>query len=176
MSKKIIRIIAVLSVPALLLATLTSCLGKDQIKAIDLIDALCQAEKPLPAGQIYSRTEDSRADGLLSDELLAVTYGKGSLPPAFDAVRDAACFLSYTSPCEFAVFLCRSRDAAQELSKVCLRRLDSLRIRYAEDSFFSTETAAPYLENAQVWVRGNWVILCISSDPDSSFRSCKKLI
>lgn len=147
---------------------LTACHTKEQAAPADAVAAMCAAEKPLPSGRVYSLSATKDSDEYLSDTLLATTFGNGSLPPAMDGVSDAACFFSYTQPCEFAVFLCKSTDSTDAVAKMCLQRLDTLKHERANE--------ASYLENACVTVRGRWVVLCISSDTDAALRAFRRVV
>ena len=144
------------------------CSGK-QASPAEALDAICATEKPLPAGKVYLRSAPTDSGSHLSDALIATVYGNGILPPALDGVRDAACFFSYTQPCELAVFLCKSNNSTDAVAKMCLRRIDSLKAQWANN-----DSALPYLENACVTVRGRWVILCVSSDPSAALRAFRR--
>lgn len=128
-----------------------------------LVQAMMQAEKPLPAGRLYVLSAPAGDSQAPTEELLAATFGNGAPPQELARVTDAAFFLSYTQPCEFAVFLCDSRAATDEVARMCLRRVDAvLRERGTVDEQTSSHA---------VTVRGRWVILCLSSDPDAALRA-----
>lgn len=148
-----------------------SCAWQKNVTPAEVIDAMCAAEKPLPAGRIYLRSAPTDTTRHLSDPLLATTFGNGSPPPELDKISDAACFFSYTQPCELAVFLCKSADGTDAVAKMCLRRLDMLKAQHAQDS-----TNSHYFENACVVVRGRWVILCVSSDPSAVLRAFRRAV
>ena len=155
----------------LTLALLLGGCGGAQVSPAEVLDAMCATQKPLPAGKILIRSLPQENDRHLSDTLLAVTFGNGSLPPALDGVRDAACFFSYTQPCELAVFLCNSNNAAQNVAKMCLRRLDLLKVQYAHDA-----ANQDCFENAAVVVRGKWVVLCVAPDPSAALRAFRRAV
>ena len=153
---------------------LSACIRTDTVSPHQVLEALCQAETPLPAGRIYVLSAPQDSTRHPSDNLLAATFGNGCLPPEMDQVADAAFFLSYTHPCELAVFHCKTADGTDQVAEMCLRRLDSIK-QYRTNS--STEEAyAAYLENACVTVRGKWVILLVSSDPATALRTFKRCV
>jgi len=138
-----------------------------------LLVAMQEAEKPLPPGRVYLRSAAVEDGTYLSDELLTALFGNGTFPPAMDGVCDAACFFSYTHPCELAVFLCKSLSATKAVSQMCLRRLDTLR-QYRSYEGLSDAQVNAYLDAATVTVRGCYVILCVSSDPDAALRALRR--
>ena len=109
---------------------------------------------------------------MLTDELLAVTFGNGHLPPELDEVVDAAVYLSYTHPVELAVFRCKSTDGTDAVAAMCLRRLDYLRHHRINQS----DELHAYLDRARVTVCGKWVILTVSSDPDAAIRAVRRTL
>lgn len=133
-----------------------------------VLDALCAAEVPLPAGRVYllggAQANAHHADG----ELLAALFGGGILPGELGEVEDAAFYLSFSHPCEFSVFLCKSADGTDAVAKMCLRRLDFLR------SYRGEGDGKIYAENASVTVRGRWVLLCVSNDSEGALRAFRQ--
>ena len=151
---------------------LSSCATGQVPSVQEAIGALCASEHPLPAGRLYLRhiSNDPKAH-TLSDRLLAELFGAGTLPPETDLLQDAALYLSYAEPIEYTVFLCKSRNDTLALVRLCQKRLDHLRQPYS-----SSDSEMPAsLQHATVSVRGRWVILCISSDPDTAIRAFRRL-
>ena len=160
-SKSLQRLLALL----LILLSLGGCAASPATPE-SLVQAMMQAEKPLPAGRLYVLSAPSDNAKTPTEELLAVTFGNGTLPPELSQVTDAAFFLSYTQPCEFAVFLCTNRAATEAVARMCLRRVDTVLRAQGE---VDQEIAAH-----AVTVRGRWVILCLSSDPQSALRAFRQ--
>ena len=149
----------------------SSCTERSVPSALEAITALCEANPSLPTGRFYWRhTSAPSAAHELSDRLLADLFGAGVLPPEIDHVQDAAVYLAFTEQEEYAVFLCKSRDDTASLSLLCQRRIDRLRRPYATE-----QAMPPSLQNASVTVRGRWVILCVTPDPDAAIRSLRRL-
>lgn len=140
----------------------------------ELLLAMQAAEAPLPSGKLYLRSAPEGDPSHLSDPLLAALFGNGALPPAMDGVEDAACFFSYTHPCEFSVFLCKTLSSTSAVSQMCLRRLDAIRQHRSYDGL-DDAAVSDYLDRASVTVRGRYVILCVSSDPDAAFRAIRRI-
>ena len=149
----------------------SACSASSTASPTALLEAMCAAECPLPAGRIYVRSAPQDSDSHLGDELLAMTFGNGALPPEIDEVTDAAIFLSYTNPCELAVFRCKTADGTDAVAAMCLRRLDFLKTHRIDQN---SETDA-YLCSARVTVWGKWVIFTVSSDPDAALRALKRV-
>ena len=134
--------------------------------------AMQKAEKPSPAGRLYVLRAPKDGKEHPSDSLLAAMFGSrdAALPAAFDHVEDAAFFLSYSGACEWAVFRCDSADGTREVSRMCLRRLDQLRLYRTGDEDVAM------LQKARVVIRGDLVILVVSSDPDGALRALRRTL
>lgn len=166
------RLTALLLIFCLLtVCTLPSC-TPTHATARELLEAMRNVEKPLPAGRSYVRLAPQDGEYALTDELLAVTFGNGHLPPEMDEVIDAAVYLSFTRPAELAVFRCKSTDGTDAVAAMCLRRLDYLR-NHRTDPDNDLHT---YLDRARVTVCGRWVILTVSSDPDAAIRAARRAL
>ena len=163
------RLCALLCLLALLLS---GCSGHQAVTPHDAVRAMCHAEVPLPCGKIYVRSAPKDSAEHLSDRLLTAILGNGCLPPEIDLTEDIALFFSYTHPCELAVFLCKNADGTDAVAQLCLRRLDVLRAYWDQRG---SEFAA-YTDRAIVTVRGRWVILCVSSDPDAALRALRRTL
>ncbi len=166
------RSIALLLIFCLLNACVLSSCAHTHATARELLEAMRNAEKPLPAGRSYVRCAPQDGEEALTDELLAVIFGNGHLPPQMDEVVDAAVYLSFTHPAELAVFRCKSTDGTDAVAAMCLRRLDYLKHHRIN---LSAE-AQTYLDRARVTVCGRWVILTVSSDPDAAIRAVRRAL
>ena len=149
----------------------SSCSPKETLTAHEAITALCGASSALPSGRLYLRDYDvASSSHQLTDPLLSDLFGAGKLPPEMDLVQDAALYLAYAEPFEYAVFCCKSRDDTSRVALLCQQRIDRLRHPYA------TVADMPLsLQNAVVSVRGRWVVLCMSPDPDTAIRAFRRL-
>ena len=164
-----IRLCALFCLLALLLS---GCGGHRSVTPRDAVMAMCRAEVPLPCGKVYVRSAPQDSAEHLSDRLLTAILGNGSLPPEIDLAEDIALFFSYTHPCEFAAFLCKNADGTDAVAQLCLRRLDVLRAYWDQRG----SKFAAYTDRATVTVRGRWVILCVSSDPDAAMRALRRTL
>ena len=156
----------------ILLCFSASC-AEAQASPRTVLAAMCRAEVPLPAGQIYVRLAPQDGEAYLSDELLSVIFGNGSLPPEIELIADAALYLSFTQQSEMAVFRCKSTDGTDAIAAMCLRRLDSLK-SYWTDEETGDGGIAP--GSARVTVYGRWVILTLCKDPDAVLRAARRTI
>jgi hypothetical protein len=151
---------------------LTSCTAPSNTAPADLLEAMCRSQASLPVGKCYVRSAPQDSDRRLTDELLAVTFGNGFLPPEIDEVSDAAVFFSYVHHTELAVFRCKTTDGTDAIAAMCLRRLDFLRNHRTDQG----SEADAYLESACVTVWGRWVIFTVSSDPDAALRAARRAL
>ncbi|MBQ8432931.1 MAG: hypothetical protein IJX28_08625 [Clostridia bacterium] len=134
------------------------------------MEALCQSQASLPAGQIYVLSAPTDDAAHPSDTLLSALFGNGRMPIALDLVEDAAFFLSYASPCELAVFYCKTADGTEDVAKMCLQRLDTLKHYWTDDA------SVALLERAGVTVRGTLVLLYVCNDPDAALRAFRRTL
>ena len=145
---------------ALALLSLCSSCATAQLSPQERLLAMLREETKIPAGRIYLRSAPTDDAAHLSNALLAQLFGNGALPPAVEGIVDAACYLSYSHPCELGVFLCRSAVSAQEVASMCLCRIDFLKAHPTYEGLDPAAVAA-CLENASVTLRGSCVILRI---------------
>lgn len=153
-----------------LLLLLSSGCGAVSPEAEALVCAMMEEERPLPAGRLYVLSAPQDASGHPNASLLSALFGNGTYPSALDAVEDGAFYLSFSSPCEFAVFLCKSTNGTEEVAAMCLARLAYLK-RYWED-----RGQAITSDRGTVTVKGRWVILCLSSDTDAALRAFRRAL
>ena len=155
----------------LLISLLSSC--SDARKApscLSVLDAMMSAEIGLPAGRIYSLSED-KDDGYLSDSLIKSLYGNGSMPAIAKTWIDCAVFISTLGhPCELAVAYCPDRNAAEDTARLFSSRLKSVRALKSDENYSNM------LDNAQIAICGNFVLMIISSDSDNALKIAKRLI
>ena len=155
----------------LLLFPLSSCAASSTPDCREILTAMTDAEIGLPAGKTYSLRAKKGDDEYLSEHLLNSLYGDGERPVMADGWIDIAIFLSLSDhPCEFAVFLCDSKDTATDTARMLCRRLDAIRTTKSEGEY------ARLTENATVTVIGNYALLIISSDTENAIKSASKII
>ena len=123
-----------------------------------LVLRLCEVEASLPVGTLYTYQFTDSVGEEISDAHVQSLFGRGCLPPELDEAMCGAFYLSPTHPFEICVFRAKSRDGVQNLTTLCLSRLELL------TRFWSEQGHADYLKNACVAVCGDWVMLAITSD------------
>ena len=158
----------------IILTALQSCTVKNT-EPREIILRLCEAEAGLPSGQIYSTDADEGSPHHLRPELLTVTYG---IPIDFDGIESGAVWLSgVRHPVEFAVFLCKNANSAEDISVFFNQRIKNLQKNAylsAPLCDMSVENYKEYLSGASVTVSGRYVALIISSDPHNARRAFLK--
>ena len=156
-----------------LISTLFSCsaVRADRASCREVVAAMVESEIGVPAGKYYSLSAPEGDGEYLSNSLLSALFGNGSLPTVTRDWLDCALFLSLKeSPCEFAVILCSSRDAAEDTAALLHSRLAAIKVTKALPEY------SQMIENASVTITGNYAIFIISTDPVSALRAAKKAI
>ena len=141
------------------------------------VRAICAAEAMLPAGQLYHSDAPEGSPEYLPPALLATAYG---IPDGYGGIEKAAVRLSGNGhPCEFAVFLCKDADTAEDVSLFCKNRLRSLSLNAsfsANEIGMSREEYDAYLSSAAIIISGRYVAFIISSDVPAARRAFIKAI
>ena len=155
---------------------LTACRTKIPSPA-EIVGKLTENEPSLPMGKTYYSDAVKDSGEHLSAELLHSAYG---IPEDFDGIISAAVYLSsFGFPCEFAVFYCKSRAAAEDVALFCRERIDTVTQNAPEASSFGSvklEDYLSYLKNSAVIISGRIVALIISADEASARRALYKAI
>ncbi len=159
-----------------ILIALPSCSVKS-VSPKNVVERLCDAEAGLAAGTVYSTDADEGSPHFLRRELLAVTYG---IPLNFDGIESGAIWLSgFRHPCEFAVFLCKDANAAEDISLFFNQRIKTLKKNVhvsAPMCKLTAEEYTNYVSGATVTVSGRYVALIISSDPRTARHAFLKTV
>lgn len=185
-SIKTTTIIFALILTAITILSSCSEKGRDGI-TYDAVAAMIEREVNAPSGTIYTDSAEEGESGYISPMLEKVLWGEhGQIGSDVDSgissdktgaikhVRQYSHFLSsFEHPCEFAVFECYTKSGAYEVSKMCLARLGTLRNTWKNNK---NEKYTAYAENAQVCVKGRYVIMAVSSDPETAIRAARKII
>ena len=149
----------------------TSCSAKEYTPCREALGALTNTEIGLPSGKFYDMHAPEGDSEFLPDSLLCSLFGNGAMPAVRDSWIDGALFLSLGAhPCELAVFLCDSHDAAQDTAKLFCARIDSVKTLKGGDEY------ASMLDGARVCIIRNYVILIISSDSATAESIARKAI
>ena len=163
------RILIFFVLPILCISLLCGCVSSAPTPET-VVRSMCNAMGSLPAGRLYVLSAPQDDARHLHADLLASAFGQGAPPPAMEEVEDAAFYFSLNSPCELAVFLCKSAGGTEAVARMCLHRLDVLKsYGYGGDD-------AAMTENATVTVCGRWVLLCVSPDPAAAQRAFRQAL
>ena len=166
------RLSAIILLAALLL---TSCRAAPT--PLEAVRALYEIELSPPAGIFYSTESREGDESFLSSEMLASAYGIESTE---SGILSASIFMSTSgAPCEFAVFLCKSRDDAEDVALYCRSRIDTILKNAADSAKFSGISLEDYINavrGAAVTVSGRYVSLIISSDVAAARRLLYRLL
>lgn len=154
----------------LTLSLLCSCGQKEENSScLSVLEAMTGAEIGLPAGKVYSLSENK--ENHLSESLISSLYGNGALPAIAKEWLDCALFVSTLAhPCEFAVVYCADRNTAEDTAKLFAARLNSLKSLKPDDNYGNM------LDSARIAICGNFVLMIVSSDSENALKIAKKLI
>lgn len=173
--KQFIMLVAYLLTVAIVLLTV-SCKSAPASPE-SAVRAMCAAEAMLPAGQIYHSDAPEGSPEYLPPELLASAYG---IPKDYAGIEKAAVRLSGNGhPSEFAVFLCKDANTAEDVALFCRNRIASLALNSSFSSKLaemSKEEYDGYLSSATVAISGRYVAFIISSDVPTAKKAFLKAI
>ena len=168
--KRLFRAAISLCLALSFILSLCSCLYSDEmIPCVDIVNALTELEIGLPAGKVYSLSENK--ENHLTESLISSLYGNGALPAIAREWLDCALFVStLPHPCEFAVVYCADRNAAEDTARLFAARLNSLKSLKPDDNYGNM------LDNARIAICGNFVLMIVSSDSENALKIAKKII
>ena len=173
--KQFIMLVAYLLTVAIVLLTV-SCKSAPAAPE-SAVRAMCAAEAMLPAGQIYHSDAPEGSPEYLPPELLASAYG---IPTGYNGIEKAAVRLSGNGhPSEFAVFLCKDANVAEDISLFCKNRLRALSLNAffsAKELGMSKEEYSNYISSAAIIISGRYVAFIISSDVPTAKKAFLKAI
>ena len=153
----------------LTLSLFSSCITNEHTSCREILDKIIISEVSLPAGQIYSSRAEKGENEYMSASLINSIYGNGTVPPMADGWIEVAIFLPSSShPCEFAVFLCDSRDTANDTARMLCSRLDAIRTAKG------TKDNMQMINSAEIAVVRNYVLFILSSDSKNALKAAKK--
>lgn len=136
------------------------------------VEAMCQTEIPLPAGQLYRSSAQPGEAEYVSESFFGGMFGSGTEAPwQMSGVTEYAVYLSFGAPCRFFVFRCGNQQSVNDMSALCLTYLDAQR-RYWE----GTEYGQAVTEGAEVFTVTDTVILMICTDPDSAKKAARSAL
>lgn len=126
---------------------------------------MCQIQKELPCGQLYTSSAPEGEDGYISETLIAAFLGDGTTPPwQANEILSCAFYLSYTSPMTLGAFRCQTHRAAEDLALLCQERIRL----YA--TYWTDNTSEDCIGGAKVTVHGRDVLLAICPDGRATVR------
>ncbi len=147
----------------ILLLTATSCTQTPNIPNTEkIVAALCENEKALPAGRIYSSDLDTTDKSFLSDSLLISYFGEPNIEKYKENWISYSIFIASGNPsCEFAVIYCSTPSSLTDTSRLLSLRLDSIKKSLKE-------------ADGRVITRGSYAILIISRDVKDQIKLIRK--
>jgi hypothetical protein len=153
-----------------LLFTLTAC-GTSPDPSVPLL-ALVNSEVGKTSGRTYFLSAEEGEASYISDVALTSIYG---FDRTLNGISDGAIYLSdFCHPCEFAVFVCRSTYAAEDVAIFLKARLRTLYESASQSAAFcgmDENEYRAYIKEAEVLISGKYVALIISSDTKEAKRS-----
>jgi len=163
------RMTAIFLVSAILF-TFFGCSSSPYATCREILDALLESEVGKPAGKIYYLEAKPTEDGYLSEATLDALYGDVQK----DRLLDLASFVPFgENPCEFAIFHCRDRDTANDVSRALSLRLSAIKRTKNKPQ---DPRITQMLNSAIVTVIGNYVFLIISRDTETALKTVKSLV
>ena len=169
---RLIRLCTLLISIFILTSSLQFCAAPTKKNPWDIVSTICEKEKSLPSGIIYSTSADEESDEFLSPRLLLAAY---AIPSDFDGIESAAVWLSKgMHPSEFAVVLCKDGRRVEDVAMYFKNKLAMLQKNAPHASAvcgMTPELYASYISEAQVCISGRYVALLISSDAVSARRA-----
>ncbi len=152
------------------LPMLFSC-NSSKTSPLFVLQSMCDKEANLPDGIVYTASSKEGEDSFLSSEMKSVLYSESDMSTVFPLIKDFAIRIStFEHPCEFAVFLCYSRSNANDVAKMCFKRLDMLNQYYKQTEYDE------YTKNASVNIVGKYVIMTVSPDSEKILVAAKKAL
>lgn len=128
---------------------------KERMSAEDTLYRIC-ADSELPSGETYLKSSEEGSIGYLDGNMITSLYGKEGRT-AFALLEDYAIYLSsFAEPYEIAVFRCYSRSDTDTIAKLCLSRIEELRVILRDTEYFVL------VDRASVTVKGKTVIMKIA--------------
>lgn len=138
--------------------------GKEKTVA-DVFSQYRENYGDMPCGILYDTSKKEREQGYFTDKMKSDLYARADGTSEMEHVSSAAVYLgsSQSGFCEFGIFICNSHREAEQVAKMCFRRIDtarSVRLNIEENALFASS-----LDDAFVIVKGN---ICVySAMPDN---------
>lgn len=140
----------------MLCVSLWAC-QRREVGASERLRELMESAQTLPAGTVYHKNAEEGSEAYLSPSLVAAMYGEDANDTYFPLIADYAVYLSsFAEPYEIAVFCCYSATDAEEIAKMCLARLDILRVALANTAY------RELVSSAEVCIERRTVILYVA--------------
>ena len=137
------------------LLTGCACRKVEQGAATQLSERMAKNDG-LPSGQIYRSDALAGEEGYFSSQMMSVMYGEEAETRCFPLLEDYAIYLSSRQlPYEIAVFRCYAKSDTDRIVKMCLMRIETMRVLLAGTPFRQSADAAT------VSVKGRCVTMCL---------------
>ena len=129
----------------------------------------------LPVGTLYDSEKKEWEDGYVSDRLVESLYGCTRDGGEMEHVLSFCVYLSSRSDeiYELGIFLCNSHSEAEQVAKMCLLRIDTVKeIRIKTEG----EVGLSSLDGAFVRVSGKFCVYSIMPDNEASSRALDRAL
>ena len=138
-----------------LAVTACGCRQREAGTAVLLGEEMARVDG-LPSGQIYRSDASEEEAAYFSSHLMRVMYGEEAEEWCFPLLEEYAIYLSsHQAPYEIAVFRCYARSDTDRIARMCLSRVELLRIHLARTPF------RVHADAATVCVEGRTVIMSL---------------
>ena len=160
MPKRALLLLLVILIPL----AAVSCSGTPELpNTRDAIASLCDNERDLPAGKIYSSDLDTTDKCFLSDSLLISYFGEPNIEKHREGWLSYSIFIASGEPtCEFAVIYCSTESSLTDTARILAMRLDSIKKSLADT-------------DGRVITRGSYAILVVSHDVKDQIKLIRKV-
>ncbi len=164
---------------AMTITPILSCQSKEMPPpcAIDVLNAMLSAQKNLPDGQYRYLKASPQSKQALTSELLSAMYGEMAREwiSKSAVMDDVAMYISnHQHPFEVVVFRCTNEEDVYggqgSVYGICQGRIDAVQRAWSQTAY------KEWVENALVFVRGQYVMVVITQDPQPLCNAAKKAI
>ena len=150
---------------------LLSCSQERGVK--EIFDEFSKKYGSLPCGVLYSSEREEWEDGYFSDKMRQQLFAREDGTSELEHVSEYCVYLgSYNNEFyELGIFLCASHSEAQQVAKMCLRRIDTVK---GLRSMHGTAVSLSSLSGAFVQIYGKYCVYSIMPDnatAESAFNS-----
>ncbi len=175
--KKIIRIAKSFSCICILFVfciQLVSC--GDGENPADIFSHYLEIYGDIPCGVLYDTSKKEREEGYFTDRMKSDLYAREDGTSEMEHVREAVVFLgsSQNDFYELGIFICNSHREAEQVAKMCFRRIDTART--IRSAILDERHSLGSLDDAFVTVKGKICIYSAMPDNEKSRKAVESII